>query len=129
MYHPFSIHLSVDSREIRAPLRRNTGSGQIPYVVSLSPSPKRQLTGELLKDWTFLSASSVFNATASAGRDGLINMAHSRAFLQSGETPNPATYSPIDGAQPAGAASPAMGAIFSFLALKCVRFFTFWNKH
>jgi LPXTG-motif cell wall-anchored protein len=45
-------------------------------------------------------------------------MVHSRSFWQSGVTPNPATYSPTDGTQPRGSASPAMGAVYSLLALK-----------
>lgn len=71
-----------------------------------------------LQDWTLLSASSVFNATTSGGRDDLISMVHSRSFWQSGANANPAAYSPIDGTQPGGAASPAMGAVYSMLALK-----------
>jgi len=77
-----------------------------------------------LVDWTLLSASSVFNATTSSGRDSLFSMVHSRSFLQSGDTPNPATYSPIDGTHPRGAASPAMGAVYSLLSLTYVLFFS-----
>ena len=36
-------------------------------------------------------------------------MVHSRSFWQAGLHPNPATYPPIDGIIPNGAASPAMG--------------------
>jgi hypothetical protein len=78
-------------------------------------------------DWTLLSASSVFNATSSVGRDALISMVHSRSFWQSGTGPNPASYSPVDGKQTAGFASPAMGAVYSFLALKYVPFPPFFS--
>jgi len=92
---------------------------------SLLPKPVCSLSSVLqqeklifkLTDWTLLSASSVFNATSSTGRDALIGMVHSRSSWQSGMTPNPATYSPIDGNVTRGPASPAMGAIYSLLAL------------
>jgi hypothetical protein len=49
-------------------------------------------------------------------------MVHSKSFGKLGLGPNPATYSLINASLTAGSASPAMGAIYSFLALRYVIF-------
>jgi len=81
-----------------------------------------------LTDWTLLSVGSVYNSTSSGGRDALISMVHSRSFWDSGWDKNPTSYSTANDTLSGGSASPAMGAVYSFLALRYVRFSNLVDK-
>jgi len=88
-------------------------------MLPLLPSQKNLICKHT--DWTLLSAGSVYNSTSSGGRDGLINMVHSTSFSRLG-APNPTVYTVYDtGGSEGGDASPAMGAVYSLLALRYVR--------
>lgn len=89
--------------------------------------------GKAKAHWTLFAAASLTDNTSIA--DSFISMVHSRAFYNNASDPAssvpfPATYNPQTGAYLDGSASPAVGAMFSLLALRLPNLsITFLNSH
>ncbi|KAK0481514.1 hypothetical protein IW261DRAFT_1334456 [Armillaria novae-zelandiae] len=92
---------------------------QCPNLVcsNLFSSPLRPQNSHSV-DWTLFTAGASNDTTV---RDTLISLVHTKAGSNVSAGVFPLTYNPNNGTSISGQASPGQGAMFSLMALRCVR--------